>query len=426
LRLSTKHCFIPVTALLSIAIVAATLALILIRPRGISEAWVAAGGAAAMVLLGPMRLGDVPDVIRETADVLFFLAGMMVLTVLVEQAGVFEVLAEWCARIAGGSGIALFCLVFLLGALVTALLSLDVTVIVLTPIVYAVTLRRGLNALPFMFACTFVANTASLVFPISNLTNLLVYHELAIGFPTFAAHMWLPNLAAVVTNLLVFLWLFRAQLPRRFETETLAPLPAVDWWLLAAATVLAATLVGLFALGLTHRPLAWAALGGAAILFAIGTAGHRIAPRSLGREVAWPVLVFVVGMLLVVRGLERGWLDGASFRVPANPTAALLSGVVATTIGSNVVNNVPMTLLAIPVIERTAGPARDALAYGVLVGANIGPTLTTYGSLATMLWLAIVRRRGLDVSTRDYLRVGLLGTPPVLVAATAALWLVLR
>lgn len=410
----------------SIAIVVATLGLILIRPRGLSEAWIAAAGAAAMILVGPMRLADVPGVLRETADVLLFLAGMMVLTVLVEQAGVFEYLAEACARLAKGSGIRLYSLVFLLGAVVTALLSLDVTVIVLTPIVYAMTLRRRLDALPFMFACTFVANTASLVFPISNLTNLLLYHQLDIGFAEFAARMWLPNLVAVATNFLVFLWLFRARIPRRFEIERLADLPDVDWWLITASTVLGATLVVLFALGLTHRPLAWAAVGGAALLLAIAMAGKRIAVGDVRNEVSWPVLVFVVGMLIVVRGLERGWLDTVTLRVPSDPSRALLVGVAVSATGSNVVNNVPMALLSIPAIERANGPVREALAYATLVGCNIGPTLTTYGSLATMLWLTLVRRRGLDISTRAYLRVGLLATPPILATATAALWVVLR
>ncbi len=410
----------------SIGLVAGTLALVLARPRGLSEAWVAAGGAAAMVLLGPMALRDVPEVLRETADVVLFLAGMMVLTALVEQAGVFEHLAEGTARLARGSSVALFCLVFALGAVVTALLSLDVTVIVLTPIIYAITVRRGLDALPFMFGCTFVANTASLALPISNLTNLLVYAQLDISFTAFAGRMWLPNLAAVVVNLAVFLWLFRRQLRARFEPATSARLPAVDWWMLTCGGVLAATLAGLVALGLAHRPLAWAAVGGAAALTLVGLAGRRARVGDLARDVSWPVLVFVVGMLVVVRGLERGWLDHVEIGVPSSPTAALLAAVGASALGSNVVNNVPMALLAIPVVDRASGPSREALAYGTLVGANIGPTLTTYGSLATMLWLALVRKRGLAISTREYLRIGAISTPPILVAATAALWVALR
>ncbi len=411
---------------LSIAIVAATLALILIRPRGLSEAWIALGGAIAMIVAGPMRLADISGVTRETADVLGFLAGMMVLTAVVERAGVFVLCAEGCARLARGSGFALYCLVFLLGGIVTALLSLDVTVIVLTPIVYELTKRRRIDAIPFLFACSYVANTASLVFPISNLTNLLVYHELGLDFAGFARVMWLPNLVAFTVNLAVLLVIFRARIPRRFDVATDVPAPPVDWWLVAATLVLTATLVGLFALGLSGRPLAYPALIGAALLLIVGIAGKRIRLDSVARDVSWPVLVFVVGMLIIVRGLERGWLDHVTIDVPHSPTRALLAGVLAATIGSNIVNNVPAALLAVPVIAQASGAAREALAYGVLVGCNVGPVLTTYGSLATMLWLTIVRKRGLTVTTRDYLVISLATVPPILIATTAALWFSLR
>jgi len=408
-----------------VIVVAATLALILARPRGISEAWVAAGGAAAMLLVSPLTLGDVPDVLRETGDVLLFLTGMMVLTVLVEQAGVFDHLAEWCARLARGNGVLLFCNVFLLGAVVTALLSLDVTVIMLTPIVYMVAVRRRLDPLPFMFACTFVANTASLVLPISNLTNLLVYHELGISFADYTATMWWPNLAAAVVNLLIFLLLFRQRLPRRFHLVSDDPLPPVTWWLWIAAIVLAGSLAALLGLGLAERPLAPGALGGAAVLLTIGLVSGRVRTPGLIHGVSWPVLLFVVGMFLVVRGVEIGLLNRWDLAVPTDPDRALLVGVGAAAIGSNLVNNVPMTLLMMSFFPDATGPARDALAYGTLIGANIGPTLTTYGSLATMLWLTVVRRRGLDITTRDYLAISVLTMPPVLIAATAALWLAL-
>ena len=409
-----------------IAIVAATLAAILTRPRGLSEATVAVLGAAAMVLAGPMRFLDVPDVIRETADVLLFLAGMMVLTAVVEQAGVFSVLAEGCARLARGSGVVLFCLVVLVGSTVTALLSLDVTVIVLTPIVADLTRRRRLDPLPFLFACTFIANTASLAFPISNLTNLLVVDRLQITFDDFAGTMWLPNLAAVVATMAVFLWIFRASLRGRYAPDERGPIPPIDGWLVAASVALLGTLAAIAILGTLGQPLAGGAIAGAAGLLAIGTVWRRITPAEVVRSVSWPVLAFVVGMLVVVRGLELGWLDSVTFSVPDSPTGALLLGAGAAAFGSNIINNVPMALLALPAIERTVGPARDAFAYGVLVGTNIGPTATTYGSLATMLWLAEVRRRGVEVSTREYLVIGFVSTPPILVATTAALWLVMR
>jgi arsenical pump membrane protein len=315
--------------------------------------------------------------------------------------------------------------VFILGAVITALLSLDVTVIMLSPIVYAIAVRRRLDALPFMFVCTFVANTASLVFPVSNLTNLLVYHDLKLSFSEFASAMWLPNLAAAVANLAVFLFLFRSRIPARFDRGSELPLPPIDRWFAIAALVLAASLAGLLTLGLLEHPLAPAALAGAALLFVCGLQMKRTTVQALRREISWSVFVFVIGMFVVVRGVERGLLDDLHVSVSSDPVRAMLWGSIAAAVGSNVVNNVPMTLLMMSVFPRVDGPAREALAYGTLLGANIGPTLTTYGSLATILWLNVLRKRGIEVSVRDYLAIGVVTMPVVLAAATVTLWLTL-
>lgn len=410
---------------LVLGVVIATLLAIVARPRGLAEAWAAAAGGAAMLALGAVSLDDLWEIGHETADVLLFLLGMMVLTWLVEQAGVFDRLADGVARLARGSGPVLFVLIFALAAAITALLSLDVTVLILTPIVYALTTRRRLDALPFMFACTFVANTGSLILPISNLTNLLVYAQLGLGFDTFAARMWLPNLAAVTANLGVFLWLFRDRLPRHFDAAP-EELPTIDWWFRIAVIVLAGTLAALLASGLTHQPLSSPALAGGGLLLAIGLLGQRVRIGEARHAVSWPLFIFVAGMFVLVRGIEHVWLERLDLHLPAEPLPALLLAVFGNAVGSNIVNNVPMTLLSLPFIVRADEPVREALAYGTLVGANIGPTLTTYGSLATMLWLALIRKRGLDVSTAEYLRVALITTPVVLLAATLALWGTLR
>lgn len=407
-------------------VVVLTLAAIVVRPKGIGEAWAAGAGAVAMLALGAIDRDDLRQVAGETADILFFLLGMMLLTWLVEQAGVFDRLAEGVAALARGSGLALYGLVFLLAAVVTALLSLDVTVLILTPIVYALATRRRLDALPFMFACTFVANTGSLLLPISNLTNLLVYSGLGLGFGAFAAHMWLPNLVAVGTNLALFLWLFRDRLPRRYDTSPVAEEACRGWWFHAAAATLAVTLVALLASGLTHRPLAWAALAGGGVLLLAGLAGRAVTLPAAIRAISWPLFVFVIGMFLVVRGVEHAWLGRLALSPPGEPLPALFLAVGANAVGSNIVNNVPMTLLALPFVARGNAATREALAYGTLVGANVGPTLTTYGSLATMLWLALIRQRGLDISSREYLRVALITTPVVLIATTLTLWMTLR
>jgi arsenical pump membrane protein len=410
---------------LVLAVALLTLAAIVVRPAGLGEAWPAAAGAAAMVVLGAVGREDVWAIAGETGDVLLFLLGMMVLTWLVEQAGLFDWLADSVAELASGSAPRLFALVFALAAVITALLSLDVTVLILTPIVYALAVRRRLDAVPFMFACTFVANTGSLLLPISNLTNLLVYSQLGLGFAAFAARMWLPNLAAVATNFAVFLWLFRDRLPRQFDAAS-EDLPPRDWWFGTASLALGSTLAALLGSGLTRRPLAWPALAGGGLLLIAGLVGRRVRLADARHAVSWSLFVFVVGMFVVVRGLAHVWLDRLDPRPPADPLPALLLAVLANTLGSNVVNNVPMTLLSLPLIARSGEHVREALAYGTLVGANIGPTLTTYGSLATMLWLALIRKRGLDVSTAEYLRVALLTTPVVLLAATLALWVTWR
>lgn len=398
-----------------------TLAGILTRPRGISEAWIAATGGCAMFIIGAISVADIQTEVRKSADILLFLLGMMVLTAVTERAGVYEHLAEWSARLARGSGTLLYANVFILGAVVTTLLSLDVMIIVVTPIVYSIAVRRRLEPMPFMFACTFVANTGSLLLPISNLTNLLVFNDLNLGFIDFVRTMWLPEIAAVTANFLVFLWLFRRSIPRQLPVGVEDPLPVTDWWYIAAAVGLAVTLVGLFISGIIGVALSIAALAGAAVMLAIGRIGGRVDLSEIRREISWPLFAFVFGMVLLVAGAEQTFLEGVTLQTFDDPRVALLVSAGASAFGSNIVNNVPMTLLALPFIHSSVEESQRALTYGTLAGVNIGPTLTTYGSLATMLWLTAVRKRGLQVSTMLYLRVGLVTMPIVLFATILAL-----
>ncbi len=356
-----------------------------------------------MVAIGAVRVDEVPGIAGETSDVLLFLLGMMVLTGIAERAGVFEVLGEWVANLARGSGRALYVLVFLLGATVTATLSLDVTVITLTPVIYAITRRRGLPPVPFMFACAFVANTASLVFPMSNLTNLVV-----------------------------FLWLFRKEVPRAIpaivtnEADPAMPREplAAGTWARISAWGLGGTLVALFALGLAGYPLWWASIAGAAIMLGAAATTRRITLGQLSDDVSVPLYVFVIAMTVLVRGVEHTWLEGWSLAVPDGTFPVIVTGVVAGAVGSNVVNNIPMAVFARSALETVQGQERDLLAYATLIGTNIGPALTTYGSLATMLWLTLIRKRGMDVTTSHYLRVSIVTVPIVLLTTTLALWAV--
>jgi arsenical pump membrane protein len=409
---------------LSAAVFLLTLALIFLRPRGMNEATAACIGAMAMLALRLVTPGDFAHILAETANVLLFLLGMMLVTGVVEHAGVFDALAVRAARLSRGDGRLLLLNVFLLGTLVTAFLSLDVTIIVVTPIVYALTERLGIEPLPYLFACAFVANTASLFLPISNLTNILIYDLLHLSFVQFATVMFLPNLAALAVNIGIFFAIFCHQLPRRFATTALtdgAPPPGFA----IAAVSLAVVLVALLAFGLLALPLAIPACVGAVALATAAMTRRIVTGRALAGSVSWSLFPFVIAMFTVMRGLERAWLPHLHTIPSGQGLGTLLVIAFGTGIGANVVNNVPMIAAMITLLRAVAVPVPEHLAFATLIGTNIGPSVLTFGSLATMLWLALMRKRGVDVSARAYLRIGLITTPPMLLAATVTLWLVL-
>ncbi|MBA2468802.1 MAG: hypothetical protein H0V37_05305 [Chloroflexia bacterium] len=416
------------TSIAVLVIVLVTLGLMLLRPGHLAEGWYALAGAVATLLAGAVAPAEVPSLILETGDVLLFLLGMLALTGIIERARLFDIIADLCAQWSGGNGRLLFLFLYLFGAFVTTFLSLDVTVILLTPIVLALTARRNIDPVPFLFATVFVANVVSLALPVSNLTNLLVYDGLGIEFRDFAATMWWPNLVAAISCLGMLFWLFGKRIPRRFgpPLPDLAPVSVATPWTAFCGIVLALTLVTLVVLGGLGYPLWWASISGSAALALGAATRRRLTVAEIWRDLSPPVFLFLIGMTIVVAGFDRAWLDDRTVPLPANDAAALALAAGLNALGSNVVNNVPMTLLSLGVIERAPGAARELLTYGSLVGANIGPALTTYGSLATILWLTLCRRAGVRITTRDYLRVSLAVVPVTLIVTTAVLHVTLR
>lgn len=402
-----------------------TLLLIFLRPRGMNEATGASIGAAAMLVLRLVTPLDLAQIFVQTANVLLFLFGMMIVTGIVERAGVFDALAVEAARLSRHSGRLLLVNVFLLGTLVTALLSLDVTIIVVTPIVYALTEKLEIDPLPYLFACAFVANTASLFLPLSNLTNILIYDLLHLSFLRFATIMFLPNLAALLVNIGVFFLIFRHAIPRRFDTAALATTGRPPGFTVAVVG-LAAVLVGLFTFGVFALPLAIPACVGAVMLAVVALVQQRVQGMQIVESVSWSLFPFVIAMFAVMRGLEGAWLP----HLPALPTGhglgTLLAVATGTGIGANLVNNIPMIAAMISLLRGVGSPIPEHLAFATLIGTNIGPSVLTFGSLATMLWLALVRKRGVPVTAWTYTRIGLITTPPMIVAATVVLWVVLR
>lgn len=403
----------------------------LVRPRGVHEAWAAVGGGLLMLMLGLETWQQAWTITIQGTDVLAFLLALMLLSALLEASGFFEWAAIQSARLANGNSRTLYRNVFFLGSLITAFLSLDTTAIILTPIVLAFVSRLKLSPTPFLIACAFVANTASLLLPVSNLTNLLFQSHFHFFFGSFALHMLLPQIAAVTVNYAVLRWLFRNELTVNFSPAAL-PTPASvvpdQVFFRGAIMVLGAILIGYFVGSLMHVPPYLIALTGCAVLLPLGLWRRRIEAKRLLHSISWSLFPFVVGLFVVVRGVENLGLAPLAvqglMRVGSSPLAQVLVTGFASAVGANIVNNIPMALLALSVLER--GHASLPALYGTLLGCNIGPNLTIVGSLATMLVLSSARQRGEDVKGIEFFKIGLVVTPLIFLAACLSLWLSLR
>jgi arsenical pump membrane protein len=417
---------------LTFLVLLGTVALVVRRPPRLNEGGAATLGTVAVLLLGTATPGDVWRGAVDTAGILIFLIAMMLVATVAEEAGWFDWAAERAVVLSGGRRWLLFLNLYLFGAIVTLFLSLDVTAIMVAPIVCALVRRARLDPLPFVLACAYVANNASLFLPVSNLTNMLVYSLLGIPFWSFVRLMTLPNLAAMLTNVGLFFVLFRQDLRGRFALPAddaskarIGPAQKV------AGLGLIAVVVGLVIFGALGLPLWIPALVGALVLAPLSLVRRDITTRRLVAGVAWPLPFFVIGMDAVVVAADRAGLGAVwgSLLPPAGEATSLgrlLIVPFGTALGANLVNNLPMALVAITGLTGRTGPEQVAPAFASLIGTNVGPNVTVFGSLATMLVLQAARRYGIEVRSRTYLVVGLLTTPPMIVAATTVLWLLSR
>lgn len=350
-------------------------------------------------------------------NVLLFIFGLMCLSGAAEESGAFALVAEYALRHGKGSLRRLFVLLFLAGAGLTMLLSNDATAIVFTPIVYRAMASRGIDAMPFLFGCTFVADTASFGLPFANPANVLVLprpHALDYVF-----HLGVPQIAAIAINLGLFLVLFRSRLRGRYETQgEEASHPAAGRTLLAVCGVAAAYVVALV-FGLPLGPVAVA--GAAATLLAA-----RLPVTRVLRHVGWRTFALLVGLFVVVDLLARtgffAWtLHGLDVALSHGVLAGVAGATVATAALSAVLNNLPVAVLASYVVAHASWPP---VAYALVAGIDLGPNLAITGSLSTILWLGALRRRGVSVSPLEYLRLGIVVVPPMLAVTILWLWLV--
>lgn len=397
---------------------AACLAAAVTQPRLAPEWAVAAGAALLLVALGVLSLTGAREAVSALGPTVGFLAALLLLADGCRRAGMFDALGAGMAVGSRGRPRRLLAMVFLAAAATTAVLSLDATIVLLTPIVFATAARLLTNPRPHVYACSHLANTASLLLPVSNLTNLLAFQMSGLSFARFAGLMALPWLAAVLIEWLILTRLFASEL----RSGVAASRPAEDPPRLPgfALGVLALTLAGFALSSLIGIAPVWVAAAGALAL----ALRERPAPIDLVRAVEPTFLVFVLGLGIVVHAAGQHGLSTAIDALLPHGTGllALLAVAAVSAAAANLVNNLPATLIILPVAAASGpGPV-----LAMLVGVNVGPNLTYVGSLATLLWRRIVHAHDQETDIREFTRLGALTVPSVLVASTILLWLALH
>jgi arsenical pump membrane protein len=407
-------------------IVATSIALMLIRPRGIPEVWWISAGALLLIVLRLVPLKLAGQAVARGSDVYLFLIGMMLLSELAREQGVFDWVASVAVRGANGSCSRLFLLVYGAGTLVTIFMSNDATAVVLTPAILTAVRKAKVSPLPYLFVCALIANAASFVLPISNPANLVVFHT---GMPPLGR--WLtdfgvPSLLSIVVTFVVMRILFRHELRESIECEVEdANLTSNGGLVLAGLALMIAVLLMASAmkkdLGL---PTCLAALA----ITAVVSIKARSNPLTLAREISWGTILLVAGLFVMVDAVESqgalhltqqglAWASGFG----QNAGAMIVGFFVG--IANNIVNNLPLGLIAGATIH--AAHAKGLIANAVLIGVDLGPNLSVTGSLATILWLLALRKDSsgepdgekLDVSFWKFLKLGAIAMPVALLAA---------
>ena len=420
--------------LLAGTIFAITLLLVIWQPRGLGIGWSASAGALLALLTGVVHPGDIPAVWQIVWNATATFIAVIIISLLLDEAGFFAWAALHVARWGGGSGKKLFSFIILLGAAVAALFANDGAALILTPIVIAMLLALGFSrgaTLAFVMAAGFIADTASLPLVVSNLVNIVSADYFRLGFGDYAAVMVPVTLAAVLATLLMLHLFFRKELPLSYDCARLtSPAAAIRdratfraGWL-----VLLLLLAGFFALEPLGVPVSAVAAAGALMLWLVARRGQVIDTGKVLRSAPWQIVVFSLGMYLVVYGLRNAgltlWLTGLlnSFSATGLWGATFATGFFSALL-SSIMNNMPTVLVGALAIDASTaqGVVREAMIYANIIGCDLGPKITPIGSLATLLWLHVLAQKEIRISWGYYFRVGITLTLPVLAVTLAAL-----
>ncbi|BAK84764.1 arsenic transporter [Komagataeibacter medellinensis] len=406
------------------AIAALTTAGVIIRPFRVPE-WVwAVSGAGLLVVTGLIPVSMAGSGILKGGDVYLFLIGMMLLSETARVNGLFDWIATWAVNHAAGSTTRLFTLVYLAGVVVTTFMSNDATAVVLTPAVLAVATRAKADPLPLLFACALIANAASFVLPVSNPANLVLYNGTLPALGSWMASFALPSMMAIVTTYLVLRLVERKHLRQECTSQVEQMRLSVAGRASLAGIVLTAVL--LVTISAFDLPLGLpTALAGVATALGVSAQARR-SPLTLVREISWGVLPLVAGLFVLVEAINCTGLIGDIARMlrraaQSDPMIAAFGSGSLLAFVSNLMNNLPAGLIASEAVAQ-AHPPR-LVVDNLLIGVDLGPNLSVTGSLATILWLQVIRRGGQDVGFLQFLKIGAVAMPVALLSAFGARFL---
>jgi arsenical pump membrane protein len=426
--------------LLAPAIFLLTLLLVLARPWGIGIGWSAWLGAGLALVSGLISPEDILYIARLVWDATLAFVFLIFISIILDRAGFFEWFALKAIHMGGGKGMYLFLSLMLPGALISAIFANDGSALMLTPIIYSKIKHLNLprrHILPYIMGAGFISDTASLPLVISNLTNIITAHYFRISFWEYALYMFLPNLVSLGLSLLVLYLFYRRDLIRTYEKEVVQSLPpgyAIRDGFIFRMGFVVTGLLGLAFLCLEllriEVPVS-VVLGGCALLLALSTFKNKeVRLKEVFLFTPWNIVFFSIGMYAVVYSFKRvGYTDSISWIIRelsdyGELIAILGTGLLSASL-SAVMNNLP-TVMTMNIAISEAGLSEEltrALALANIVGTNIGPKLTPIGSLATLLWLHVLRHRGIHIGWWYYMKVGFVLTPPVLLGTLFSLWL---
>ncbi len=413
---------------LAVTLFLVTLLFVIWQPKGLQIGTTAVIGAILALLLGVVSFEDVITVTNIVWDATLAFIGIIILSMVLDEIGFFEWTAIKMAKLSGGSGNKMFVYILLLGAFVSAFFANDGAALILTPILLAKMKYLKMKPLPifaFLMAGGFIGDSASTPLVISNLTNIVTADYFHIGFFEYAKNMFLPNLLSIVASISILWFYFRKDIPLKVDVSLLPEASSViknhtmfklSWFFLALL------MVGYFVGDYYHLRISLFALGGALLFLAIANYYKAVKPIMIIKAAPWQVVWFSIGLYIVVYGLKNAGLTNevadwiVSLQHHGETVAVVGTGFIAAFM-SSIANNMPTIMIMDIAIDHVGYVGHEALVYANILGSNLGPKMTPIGSLATLLWLHVLAQKGVKIGWGEYMKVGLVITPPVLLVA---------